>query len=107
RLEKTRPPGAGVELRVRRKQRQAAADAGVDAVLLVVEQRAAERTLGPLRASDLVLLRRQLRAPFGVALLDAGKVDGPGDLAALVKHSYGNGGWHFPECYSHPLDNTN
>jgi hypothetical protein len=43
RLEKTRPAGAGVELRVRAKQRQPAADAGIDVAFAVVVKGAAER----------------------------------------------------------------
>ena len=71
RLEEARPAGAGIELRVRGEERQTAADAGVDALPLVVEERAAERPLGALAARDLELLAGQQLAPLGVGLLDA------------------------------------
>ncbi len=78
RLEEARPAGARVELRVRGKERQAAADARVDAVPLVVEQRAAERPLGPMRARNLELLGRQLLPPLGLGFLDTrGESTGP------------------------------
>ena len=64
RLEEARPAGARIELRVRRKQRQPATDARIDAGALVVEQRAAERPLGAMRARDRELLRRQLFLPL-------------------------------------------
>ena len=60
RLEEARPAGARIELGVRREQRQPAADARVDAAALVVEQRAAERPLGAVRARHGELLGREL-----------------------------------------------
>src|SRR3984893_15513848 len=70
RLIKTRPAGAALEFRLRGEQRQVAAGAGEDALAMLLEQRARSRTLGALLAQDLVLLRRQLRAPFRIGLLD-------------------------------------
>src|SRR5471032_985039 len=70
RLVKTRPAGAALEFRLRGEQRQVAAGAGKDALAVLLEQRARSRTLGAFLAQDFILLRRQLRAPFGVGLLD-------------------------------------
>src|ERR1700738_3958273 len=70
RLIKTRPAGAALEFRLRGEQRQVAAGAGEDAPAMLLEQRARSRTLGALLAQDLVLLRRQLRAPFRIGLFD-------------------------------------
>src|SRR5712671_4128121 len=70
RLIKTRPAGAALEFRLRGEQRQVAAGAGEDALAMLLEQRARSRTLGALLAQDFILLRRQLRAPFRISLLD-------------------------------------
>src|SRR3954447_16065420 len=70
RLPETWPAGAALEFGVRGKQRQVAAGASENALAMFLQQRARPRTLGALLAQDLVLLRRQLRAPFGVGLLD-------------------------------------
>src|ERR1700687_5821600 len=70
RLIKTRPAGAALEFRLRGEQRQVAAGAGEDALAMLLEQRARSRTLGALLAQDLILLRRQLRAPFRIGLFD-------------------------------------
>src|SRR3954447_12942725 len=70
RLVKTRPAGAALELGVGGKQRQVAAGAGEDALAMFFQQRARPRPLGALLAQNVVLLRRQLRAPFGVGLFD-------------------------------------
>src|SRR5436309_4756 len=37
---------------------------------MLLEQRAGTRPLGALLAQDVILLRRQLRAPFGIGLFD-------------------------------------
>src|SRR3981081_2026480 len=37
---------------------------------MLLEQRARARPLGALLAQDVILLRRQLRPPFGIGLLD-------------------------------------
>src|ERR1700730_18120947 len=70
RLIKTRPAGAALEFRLRGEQRQVAAGAGEDALAMLLQQRARTRALGALFAQDLILLRCQLRAPFGVGILD-------------------------------------
>src|SRR6185437_16657617 len=70
RLEKARPAGAALELGIGGEQRQVAAGAGEDALAVFPEQRAGTRTLGALLAQDFILLRRELRAPFGVGLFD-------------------------------------
>ncbi len=56
RLEKPRPAGAGVELRVRAKQRRPAADAGIDVAFAVVVKEPAERALGTVGARNAILI---------------------------------------------------
>src|SRR3984893_5002474 len=68
RLVKTWPAGAAFEFRLRGEQRQVTAGAGEDALAMLLEQRARTRALGALLAQDLILLRRQLRAPFRIGL---------------------------------------
>ena len=86
RLEEARPAGARIELRVRRKQRQPAADARVDAGALVVEQRAAERPLGAVRARDRELLRRQLRPATPASVFSTrGRSSGPTSCPSRLK----------------------
>src|SRR6202022_3707114 len=68
RLVKTRPAGAALEFRLRREQRQVAAGTGEDALAMLLEQRARSRPLGALLAQNLILLRRQRRAPFRIGL---------------------------------------
>src|SRR3954469_14969930 len=70
RLEEARPARSAVELGVGGKQRQVAAGAGEYALAMLLQERARPRTLRAVLAQDLVLLRRQLRAPFSVSLLD-------------------------------------
>src|SRR3984957_16595148 len=70
RLIKTRPAGAALELGLRREQRQVAAGTGEDALAMLLEQRAAVRTLGAFLAQDFILLRGQLRAPLRIGLFD-------------------------------------
>src|SRR3981081_4055455 len=70
RLVKARPAGAALEFRLRGEQRQVAAGAGEDALAMLLEQRARTRALGALLAQNLILLRRQLRAPFRIGLFD-------------------------------------
>src|SRR4051794_3717853 len=65
-LEKTWPTGAGIELRIRGKERETATDAGINSVRLIVEQRAAEGPLSSLGAGDGKLLGRQLFTPLGI-----------------------------------------
>src|ERR1017187_2429707 len=70
RLIKARPAGAALEFRLRGEQRQVATGAGEDALAMLLEQRARPRALGALLAQDLILLRRQLRAPFRIGFFD-------------------------------------
>src|SRR4051812_12516573 len=70
RLVKARPAGAALEFRLRGKQRQVAAGAGEGALAMLLQKRAGARPLGAVLAQDIVLHRRQLRAPFRVGLLD-------------------------------------
>src|SRR3981189_3742077 len=70
RLIKARPAGSALEFRLRREQRQVAAGAGEDALAMLLEQRARSRTPNALLAQDVILLRRQLRAPFRIGLFD-------------------------------------
>src|SRR5260221_9236240 len=70
RLIETRPAGAALELRLRGEQRQVAAGAGEGALTMLFQERARSRALGAFLAQDLILLRRQLRAPFGIGLFD-------------------------------------
>src|SRR5712672_4338210 len=70
RLVETWPAGAAFEFRLRGEQRQVAAGAGEDALAMLLEQRARARALGALLTQDLILPRRQLRAPFRVGLFN-------------------------------------
>ena len=70
RLIETRPAGAALEFRLRGEQRQIAAGAGEGALAVLFQERTRSRPFGALLAQDFVLLRRQLRAPFGVGLFD-------------------------------------
>src|SRR5215472_15469050 len=70
RLIEARPSGARFELGVRAEQRVAAADAPVDSLLVILGVLVGERALGAGLARDLVLLGRQLLAPFLVGLDD-------------------------------------
>src|SRR4051812_23478635 len=70
RLPEARPAGAALELGVGGKQRQVAAGAGEDALAMLLQQRAGARPLGAVLAQDVVLHRRELRAPLGVGLLN-------------------------------------
>src|SRR6202795_5070542 len=70
RLIKTRPAGAAFEFRLRGEQRQGAPGAGEDGLAMLLEQWARTRALGALLTQDLILLRRQLRAPFRIGLFD-------------------------------------
>src|SRR6185312_3890792 len=62
------PAAAGVELGLRLEQRSIAGGAVVQAIGVVVGQGAGEGTLRALFAHHVVLLRRELGAPFGVSL---------------------------------------
>src|SRR5579863_3239797 len=54
--EEARPAGSGIELGARAKQRQAAEAAGVDTVLVIVEEHAAEGALRPVFEQHVPLL---------------------------------------------------
>src|SRR5436305_14547796 len=70
RLEETRPPGAGVELRVRAEEVRSARGALVRSAVLGVDVLAGEGRLGAPAAQDLVLLGGELAAPLLGWLLD-------------------------------------
>src|SRR4030088_2059730 len=82
RLVKNRPAGAALEFRLRGEQRQVAAGTGEDALAMFLEQRARSRPLGAFLAQDLILLRRQLRAPFRIGLFDLELLRGVGRRSA-------------------------
>ncbi len=75
RLEKARPTGPGVKLRVRAKERKSAAHARIDASLMVIMEYSTERPLGSLCSSDRVLFGCKLRPPFFFGLDDTRNVD--------------------------------
>jgi len=93
RLKEAWPTRAAVEFRIGRKQRQSAADASVNADHFVIEQRAAERPLGALGASDLVLLWRELFLPFFVALFDARRIDFDEIAGSVEDGDFHSGEW--------------
>src|SRR5678815_3342621 len=70
RRPEARPARAGIVFRRRFEQRRAAADAAIEARLLVVPMLAGERPLGAVLARDVILLGRQLFFPLGIALHD-------------------------------------
>jgi hypothetical protein len=70
RLEVTGPAAAGVELGVGRKQRRAATDTAVDAMLGGVPVSAGKRPFGPFSPCDREFFRGQFGAPLRVALDD-------------------------------------
>src|ERR1700689_98316 len=70
RLIEPRPAGAALEFGLRGEQRQVAAGAGEDALAVLLQKRARTRAFGAFLAQDLILLRGELRAPFGVGLFD-------------------------------------
>src|SRR5258707_4630553 len=68
RLEETRPAGAGIEFGFRGEQRQSAADAIINAGLVVVVESAAKSRFGALGAGNFILIGRQLLLPLGIGL---------------------------------------
>src|SRR5262245_16545768 len=74
-LKETGPASAGIELRIRMKQRQSAAHARVEAVLMVVVKDAAEGPLRVMCARDAELFVRELRPPGIVGLDDLRHLD--------------------------------
>ena len=70
RLEKTGPAGAGIKLRFRCKQGQAATDAVIDARFMLIVKGAAKGRLRAFVAGDAILIRGQLFGPFRVGFDD-------------------------------------
>src|SRR5205807_5465889 len=64
RRPKARPPGAAVELGVRRKERLTAAGAVIDPAAILLVERARPGTFGAVFPQYSVLRRRQLAPPF-------------------------------------------
>src|SRR5712671_6490838 len=64
------PAGAGIELFVAAEERGTAADAAVDALLVVVPVLPGEGALGALLARDGELFGCQILLPLGIALDD-------------------------------------
>src|SRR5262245_9851791 len=90
RLQEAGPAGTGGELRIRRKQRQPTAGTCIDALFLVVEQRATERTLGIAAAENAVLLWRKAAAPLVFAERELRHFDRSNELACLIEYAYLN-----------------
>src|SRR5262249_55206373 len=65
-----------------------ATGAGVDAGLLVIQQRAAERTLGSFRSQDAELLGREPRAPLFVRKLHLRRIDRTDQLTLVIEHMH-------------------
>ena len=68
-LEETRPAGAALELRARRKQRLAARSAHEGAIAVLAVERACSGRLGPVLSQYLELRRRELLTPFIIGFL--------------------------------------
>src|SRR2546429_3270438 len=75
RLVKAGPAGTRLEFRLRAEQLRATGRATVGSVRLRMNAIAAEWPLGPFRAQDVALLRRQLGTPFGIGLGNLGAHD--------------------------------
>eukprot|EP01025_Chloroclados_australasicus_P065450 TRINITY_DN8919_c0_g1_i4.p3 TRINITY_DN8919_c0_g1~~TRINITY_DN8919_c0_g1_i4.p3 ORF type:complete len:359 (+),score=80.99 TRINITY_DN8919_c0_g1_i4:28-1077(+) len=88
-LEEAGPARAAGELGVAGEERELAAGTGVDAVLFVIEQRAAEGGLGAGVAEDLVGLGAQPLLPLGFAELETGHLDRADEAAVGVEHPQG------------------
>src|SRR5215469_17514390 len=70
RLPEARPAGAGLKLLVGPEQLGIARYAPVDSIIMVAIERAGKRRLRALLPCNVVLLRRQLRPPLLVSLVD-------------------------------------
>src|SRR5580658_1611354 len=68
RRPETRPARAGIVFRVGAVERVGAADAAIDAFVVAIVALAGKCDLGIRAARDVVLIRGELRAPFGVGL---------------------------------------
>ena len=87
-LEEAWPTGAGIEFGLGCEEREAATNAGVDAGLVVVVKRAAERWLSAFAASDAILLCGQLLFPFFVGFDHLWNGGDGADVAFVVEKSY-------------------
>lgn len=83
-LKKTRPASAGIEFCVGSEKRQSAANAGVNAGFLVVQQITAKRPLRAFAAGNLVLRWRELLLPFGVTLGDLARFEWANKLPLAI-----------------------
>src|SRR4051794_30061335 len=93
RLVEARPARAGRELRVRAEQLGAAAGTPVGAARLLVVVLVGPGSLGALAAQNLVLLRRQLAAPFLVVLVHLGRHAATSfEVVTSIMHNYVNVG---------------
>ena len=81
----TRPPGSGVELRLRGKELSAADHTDVDTRLVVVPVFSAERSLGPLVDADLELQRRKPQPKFRLVELLHEETRTPEPFKALAR----------------------
>src|SRR5215203_3328212 len=88
RLKEARPAGPRIEFRIRREQRQTAADAGVNSGLLVVEQVPAERRFGSLIPQDAKLCRGEALLPLSLRQHEFRRLDGANQLALTIKHMH-------------------
>src|SRR5437867_6980436 len=75
RLVEAGPASTRIELRLRAEQLRATGGATVGAVRLGMNVLATEWPFRPLRPQDVVLLRAQLGAPFGIGLGNLGAHD--------------------------------
>ena len=98
------PPGPGIEFRFRFKERFAAANALVHSGRFGFPEFTGKCRFGPFAARDVILLGRQLRAPFGVGLLNfvarrflAHKASTTGTVLGcdfiLLQHAAAQPGW--------------
>src|SRR5271157_2242896 len=85
RLPEAGPACSGVELRGRIEQRRAAADAPVDALVLVVPVLPREGRLSAFLTGHMVLLGGQFASPLSVALGDLGR-----SFVRCSRHRYGS-----------------
>src|SRR3982075_3587129 len=70
RRPEARPTRSGIEFRLGGEQRRAAAHAGIGAGMLFVPIGPGEGPLGAVLARDVILLRREQPAPFGLGFFD-------------------------------------
>jgi len=87
----TGPACARVELRAGGKEWQATAVTKVNAILVVIEQVAAEGSLGPLGPQNAVGSRAKLFLPLGIGFHDSGTLNNWSRLAIGGDQSDGDG----------------